>query len=118
MTELFNRCPTVVCVGDPNSGKTLCSSKSFDLIADRGNSTAKLEFERMSAASLRKDVFARQNVPVLIHDPPSFEFLKTVFEEAYDSQLYSDCGTTIRPGTSAVITCNEDYLGDFLRLDG
>ncbi len=116
VVDNFKHCPTLVCVGATSSGKTLCTMKAMDLIAVDG--AKKLEYISISIASLRTEVFKRRHLPVLLHDPASPEVLKALAEETYERKPISNYREQILPGSSAIVTCNADYLSAFRAMDG
>ena len=114
--ETFKRCPTVVCLGEPSSGKGLCTSVSMGLITK--DMSLELEHKSITVAALRKDVFSRFNLPALLHNPTSPEVLKVLAEERYESKVVRNCRGRVVPGSPAIVTCNSDYLSQFRTMDG
>ena len=107
----FNFCPTVVCLGGSNMGKSLSASKGLEIISP--NASSVLEFEHITAADLRNIVFTQLNIPVVLHDPDSPEVIEVLVKETYDDKTSCYCGNRIVPCCSAIITCNYDFFVAF-----
>ena len=116
VVENFHECPAVICVGQPNTGKTLCTSNSMELISS--NASTVLEFKRITVSDLRSKVFGRHNIPVLLHDPDEVEVLHALVEETYEALQVTSRYERVIPGSSAIVTCNPDYLKKFRDADG
>ena len=111
----FHQCPTVICLGKSNTGKTMCTTVSMGLISK--DMSLELEHTEITEASLRKDIFGRFNLPTLLHDPKDPEVLKVLVENTYEAKVLRNCRGRVVPGSSAIVTCNPDFLSKFRTMD-
>ena len=114
--ENWAECPAIICLGDPNTEKTLCVRKAAEIISP--NAVSALEFKKITVADLRSKVFGRHNIPVLLHDPDEVDVVHVLVEETYEAMTVSNRRERVVPGSSGIVTCNPDFFTKFRAAHG
>ena len=112
----YGCCPTLVCVGATNCGKSISASKALDFLAT--NCSKILESSKITTSALRSKIFTRQNLPIVVHDPEEVGVLKAISEDTFDGKASINCRETVVPGSCGIVTCNDIYLAEFRVSDG
>jgi hypothetical protein len=110
----FKRCPTVVCFGNTNCGKTLAISKSAELFAT--NASKILENKSVTTSAARQN-YTKQTFPTLLHDPASVEVVKGAIEETYEQKAIETAKERMLPHGSVIVSCNKDFFIQMRNMD-
>jgi hypothetical protein len=116
VAEVYHTCPTTVAVGETNTGKTLTTTTLAHIISPDASKV--LEYQSITPAILRQEVFAKQSLPVICHDPSCPEILRILVEETFDPKTVRKTGENVLPSCTAIVSCNDDFLAEARMLFG